>query len=79
LGVGGLGSDILINLLRMGVKKIFMLDYDSVDDHNLNRQNMYCMEDVGKRKISAAVENSKFHNIANTEIVTMDDDALKNW
>lgn len=43
LGVGGLGSDLLINFLRMGVKKIFMLDYDTVADHNLNRQNMYCM------------------------------------
>ena len=41
MGVGGLGSDLLINFLRMGVKKIFMLDYDSVDDHNLNRQLMY--------------------------------------
>lgn len=37
LGVGGLGSIILINLLRLGVKKIFLVDFDHVETHNLNR------------------------------------------
>ena len=45
----------------------------SLESYFLNR------EDIGKRKIASAVKNAKFHNIANTEIVTMDDDALKNW
>jgi len=43
LGVGGLGSDLLINFLRLGVKKIFICDYDIVEIHNLSRQNMYSL------------------------------------
>jgi molybdopterin/thiamine biosynthesis adenylyltransferase len=31
LGVGALGCGMVINLLRLGVKKIFILDYDVVD------------------------------------------------
>lgn len=30
MGVGGLGSVVLINLLRLGIKKIFLIDYDVV-------------------------------------------------
>lgn len=41
LGVGGLGSILTINLLRLGVGKLFLLDYDVVDIHNLNRQLLF--------------------------------------
>ena len=41
LGVGGLGSVVAINLLRLGVGKLFLVDYDVVDIHNLNRQLLY--------------------------------------
>lgn len=51
LGVGGLGSVVLMNVLRLGVKKTIIVDYDAVDLHNLNRQIMYGLEDVGKPKI----------------------------
>lgn len=68
MGVGGLGSVTLINLLRLGIKKCILVDYDTVDIHNLNRQLMYGLEDVGKPKVEMAVKNSKHHNIANTEI-----------
>ena len=37
LGVGGIGSIVLINLLRVGVKKIIIVDYDVVEIHNINR------------------------------------------
>lgn len=51
LGVGGLGSVVMMNLLRLGLKKLIIIDYDVVDIHNLNRQIMYGPEDVGKPKI----------------------------
>ena len=41
LGVGGLGSIVMMNLLRLGIKKLIIIDYDIVDIHNLNRQIMY--------------------------------------
>lgn len=79
LGVGGLGSVVLINLLRLGVKKIILVDYDVVDVHNLNRQLIYSAKDTGRRKVGTAIENSKFHNVNNTEVIGFDGDALKNW
>ena len=51
LGVGGLGSVVLMNVLRLGVKKVIIVDYDVVDIHNLNRQIMYGVDDVGKGKV----------------------------
>lgn len=66
LGVGGLGSVIMMNLLRLGIKKLIIVDYDVVDVHNLNRQIMFSPEDVGKPKTEMATKNSKFHNISNT-------------
>lgn len=66
LGVGGLGSVVLMNVLRLGVKKVIIVDYDVVDVHNLNRQIMFGPEDVGKRKVDSALKNSSHHNIGNT-------------
>lgn len=43
LGIGGLGSVILMNILRLGVKKVIIIDYDIVDIHNLNRQIIYSL------------------------------------
>ena len=43
LGIGGLGSVVVLNLLRLGVKKIIMVDYDKVEYHNLNRQLLFSM------------------------------------
>lgn len=50
LGIGGLGSVVMMNLLRLGIKKLIIIDYDIVDIHNLNRQIMFSVEDVGKPK-----------------------------
>lgn len=55
-----------MNVLRLGVKKVIIVDYDVVDIHNLNRQIMFGLEDVGKSKVDSAIKNSKHHNIANT-------------
>ncbi len=41
LGTGGLGTCICQGLLRLGVKQIFLVDYDVVDIHNLNRQVLF--------------------------------------
>lgn len=56
----------MMNLLRLGVKKLFILDKDSVDIHNLNRQLMFTKEDVGKPKVESAIKNAAMHNLADT-------------
>ncbi len=37
LGIGGIGSNICIELLRLGVKKIIIVDNDKVEESNINR------------------------------------------
>ena len=56
LGVGGLGSGVSMGLARLGVKKIILLDKDTVDLTNMNRQILYKLSDVGKPKAITAKE-----------------------
>eukprot|EP01080_Neovahlkampfia_damariscottae_P011097 gene11097-3804_t len=79
LGVGGLGSTVAMDLCRLGVKKIFLLDYDVVDSHNLNRQMLYGIEDIDKPKVKQASKALDLREKMTTEIVEMDMDALQNW
>lgn len=44
LGVGGIGCSIALGLVRLGVRKIFLVDRDIVDVHNLNRQVLFSKE-----------------------------------
>lgn len=80
LGVGGLGTNICVNLCRLGVKKIIMVDMDVVDDHNLNRQILYRKEHVGKLKIDSAIEELRRHNnVGQTELTGVNLNAIKEW
>ncbi len=55
-GLGGLGSNIAINLARAGIGKLILVDYDQVDVTNLHRQQ-YKYSQVGKNKTDALKEN----------------------
>ena len=79
LGVGGLGPVVMMNILRLGVKKLIIVDYDVVDTHNLYRQIMFGPADVGQPKVEAAIKNSSHHNIGETEIISFHGNALTNW
>ena len=57
-GLGGLGSNVAINLARAGVKKLVLVDFDTVDVTNLQRQQ-YKASQVGMPKAVALVENLK--------------------
>jgi adenylyltransferase/sulfurtransferase len=54
IGVGGLGSPILMYLAASGVGRITMIDYDAVELSNLNRQLLHSTEDIGRRKVVSA-------------------------
>tara|TARA_B110000438_G_C15710851_1_gene605263 strand:- start:120 stop:905 length:786 start_codon:yes stop_codon:yes gene_type:complete len=79
LGVGGIGTNVSIALVRLGFKKIYLVDYDDVEDHNLNRQQLYNKDHIGKSKVECAKETLlKDHNlVTNIEIYNID--ALKEW
>ena len=55
-GVGGLGSPVSIYLAAAGVGTIRIVDHDTVELSNLNRQVLHGDEDVGKNKIDSAAD-----------------------
>jgi molybdopterin/thiamine biosynthesis adenylyltransferase len=56
LGLGGLGSNVLGGLAAIGVGFLRGVDFDTVEASNLNRQVLYDLADIGKRKAQAAAE-----------------------
>jgi molybdopterin/thiamine biosynthesis adenylyltransferase/rhodanese-related sulfurtransferase len=54
VGSGGLGSPVLLYLAAAGVGTIGIVDFDVVDDSNLQRQVLFGVEEVGKPKVEAA-------------------------
>lgn len=79
LGVGGLGSTISMDLCRLGVAKIHLLDMDTVDWHNLNRQILFRSEHVNHFKVESAVEELNRHHNTKTQLVKHNCNALENW
>jgi sulfur carrier protein ThiS adenylyltransferase len=57
-GAGGLGSNAAVSLARAGVGTLIIADFDRVEPSDLNRQ-YYFMEQVGKPKVEALLENLK--------------------
>jgi sulfur-carrier protein adenylyltransferase/sulfurtransferase len=56
IGTGGLGSPLALYLAAAGVGTIGLVDFDVVDDSNLQRQILYSVGDVGRPKLAAAAE-----------------------
>lgn len=54
-GLGGLGSHIAFALARTGVGHLHLVDFDTVEPSNLNRQ-CYRIRDLGKPKTHALAE-----------------------
>jgi sulfur carrier protein ThiS adenylyltransferase len=51
-GTGGLGSNIAVSLARLGVGELLLVDYDTVEPGNLNRQH-YGISHIGMKKTDA--------------------------
>lgn len=56
IGSGGLGSPVLLYLAAAGVGHIGIVDFDVVDDSNLQRQVLFSVADKGKSKAHTAAE-----------------------
>ncbi|MBI3880941.1 MAG: molybdopterin-synthase adenylyltransferase MoeB [Verrucomicrobia bacterium] len=68
IGAGGLGSPIAMYLAAAGVGKIGIVDFDTVDFSNLQRQIIHGTADVGRPKADSAKESINAIN-PNVEVV----------
>ena len=62
IGAGGLGSPISIYLALAGVGTLGIVDYDTVDLTNLQRQILHHNDDVGRSKVASATETLHAYN-----------------
>ena len=68
IGAGGLGSPITMYLAAAGIGKLGIVDFDTVDFSNLQRQIAHGTEDVGRPKAVSAKETIASIN-PNVEVV----------
>ncbi|HET8589325.1 MAG TPA: adenylyltransferase/sulfurtransferase MoeZ [Nakamurella sp.] len=57
VGAGGLGSPALLYLAAAGVGTLGILDFDTVDESNLQRQVIHGQSDLGRSKARSAAES----------------------
>ena len=62
VGVGGVGGYALEALVRSGIGKVIIFDYDKVDISNLNRQIITNKDNIGKNKVDVAYDRVKSIN-----------------
>src|SRR5205814_3578255 len=56
IGTGGLGSPLGLYLAAAGVGTLGLVDFDVVDESNLQRQIIHGTKDIGRKKIESAEE-----------------------
>jgi ubiquitin-like 1-activating enzyme E1 B len=62
VGAGGIGCELLKNLVLTGFVNIETIDLDTIDTSNLNRQFLFHKPDVGKSKSLTASVSCKKYN-----------------
>lgn len=72
VGAGGLGAPFAMYLAAAGIGKLGIVDFDTVEHSNLQRQLLYGADDIDRPKLQAARE--RLHDInPNVEIETFDE------
>ncbi|MCT7586790.1 molybdopterin-synthase adenylyltransferase MoeB [Aliarcobacter butzleri] len=72
VGTGGLGAPVILYLAAAGVGTIGLIDFDIVDESNLQRQIIHTTKDIGRPKISSATDRIKAIN-PNVKVVAHND------
>ena len=81
VGTGGLGAPLGLYLAAAGIGRIGIVDFDVVDETNLQRQVIHGTKDVGRAKIDSAAETMQDINprleIDKHEVALSSDNALE--
>jgi len=56
VGAGALGNEVLKNLALLGIGKIYVVDFDEIEESNLTRSVLFRSRDCGRPKAEAAAE-----------------------
>ena len=56
VGAGGLGSPVSMYLAAVGVGRLGLVEFDEVDESNLQRQVLYGESDIGRPKLQVALD-----------------------
>ena len=79
LGVGGIGCNLALLAARLGFGEIHLIDCDSIEASNLNRQTLYSKGDIGKKKVNMAKETLDSLDNLNSEILAHDYNIFQDW
>ena len=71
VGIGGVGGYTIETLVRSGIEKLILIDYDTFELSNINRQLYANINTINKKKIEVAKENILQIN-PNAKIITID-------
>ncbi|MFZ5560567.1 MAG: HesA/MoeB/ThiF family protein [Pseudomonadota bacterium] len=62
VGMGGIGCPVALYLAAAGVGELQLLDFDTVEASNLQRQILFTGADIGRLKTDAAAERLRLQN-----------------
>lgn len=65
VGAGAIGNETLKNLALLGVRNVFVVDFDNISKSNLSRTVLFRKSDVGKKKAEIAAKRMKELCLAN--------------
>lgn len=70
VGLGGVGGHVVESLVRCGIDTIILVDYDTVDKSNLNRQIISTKENIGCKKVDEF--EKRINLISDTKVIKLD-------
>ena len=69
VGAGGLGNVVVSEISCIGLKRIYLFDFDEIEIHNIHRQFNFSQNELSQKKCKVL---SKKMQRCNTEIVAID-------
>ena len=76
IGCGGLGCNMAVHLAGAGLDTLYICDFDTVSETNLNRQFLYTADDIGRKKTDVMKERLSAY-APDCKIITADKKKIK--